>query len=198
MRALVTFNKWPCFLSTILFYYGVLAHEVWCIIRLLIKKLVMKNSVPLSLLITFIVVSNCVWIKTTKSSKILTTSDFYFNGKTHVYLEKSSTMVKKYLWPWIDDNEYGPHILTWIKSKHFLDLDPLRGKGSLFCFGKWQLSQIKYLLYLTKGNLLLITSKDLFETCPNRKYQKVSRSLVVKLTVLVICEDLTGLIWRFW
>jgi len=78
-------------------------------------------------------------------------------------------MVKKYLWPWIDDNEYSPHTSTWIKSKHFLDLDALRGKGSLFFLTKWQISQIKDFLYLTKGNLFLITSKNLFETCPNKK-----------------------------
>ena len=101
-------------------------------------------------------------------------------------------MVKKYLWPWIDDDEYGPHTSTWIKSKHILDLDALRRKRSLFCFTKWQISQIKGLLYLTKGNLFLITSIDLFETCTNWKCQRFSRSLAVKLTVLVICGDLTG------
>ena len=53
---------------------------------------------------------------------------------------------------------------------------------------------MKDLLYLTKENLFLITSKDFFETCPNRKCQRVSRSLVVKLTILVIYGDLTGLI----
>ena len=71
-------------------------------------------------------------------------------------------MVKKYLWSWIHDNEYGPHTSTWIKLKHFLDLDVLRGKRSLFCFEKWQISQIKDLLHLTKANLfcdILITSQ---------------------------------------
>ena len=53
---------------------------------------------------------------------------------------------------------------------------------------------MKDLLYLKKGSLFFITSKDLFETCFNRKCQRVSRSLVVKLTVLVISGDLTGLI----
>ena len=101
-------------------------------------------------------------------------------------------MVKKYLWPWIDVNEYGHRTSIWIKSKHFLDLDELRRKGSFFCFAKWQISQMKDLLYLTKGNLFLITFKDLFETYPNRKCQRVSRSLAVKLTILVICGDLTG------
>jgi len=38
MRALATFNKWSCFLSTILFCYGVFTHEVWYIIPLLIKN----------------------------------------------------------------------------------------------------------------------------------------------------------------
>jgi len=109
-------------------------------------------------------------------------------------------MVKKYLWPWINVNEYGLHTSTWIKSKHFLDLDELREKESFFffCFAKWQISQMKDLLYLTKGNLILITSKDLFETCPSRKCQRVSRSLAMKLTILVIYGDLPGLIWRFW
>ena len=134
--------------------------------------------------------------KVTKFSKILTTSDFCFKRKIHVYLEWSSTIVKKYLWPWIDGIEYSPHISTRIKSKHFLDLDVLRRKGSLFYFAKWQTSQTK--LYLTKENLFLITSIDLFETCPNRKCQRFSRSLVVKLTTLVICRGLTCLIWRFW
>jgi len=147
----------------------------------LTKKLVIKNLVPLSLLIVFIVVSNCVWTKVTKFSKILTTSDFCFKRKIYVYIEQSSTMVKKYLLPWIDGIEYGPHRSTWIKSKHFLDLDVLRGKGSLFCFAKWQTSQTKDLLYLTKGNLFLITSIDLFETCPSQKCQRFSRSLAVKL-----------------
>ena len=56
-------------------------------------------------------------------------------------------MVKKYLWPWIDDNKYDLHTSTWIKSKHFLDLDALRGKGSLFCFAKWQISILWFCLY---------------------------------------------------
>jgi len=128
MRALATFKIWPCFLSIILFCYGVLTQDVWCTIPLLAKKLVIKNSDPLSLLIVFIVVSNCVWIKVTKFFKILTTSDFCFKRKIHVYLE--------YLWPWIDGIEYGPHKSTWIKSKLFLDLDVLRGKRSFFCFAK--------------------------------------------------------------
>jgi len=84
-----------------------------------------------------------------------------------------------------------------IKLKHFLDLDALRGKGNIFCFTKWQTSQIKDLLYLTKENLLFITSMDLFEACHNRKCQRVLRTLIVKLTVLVICEDLISLIWSF-
>ena len=105
-------------------------HAIWCIIPLLIEKLVMKNSVSSLLSITFIVVSNCVWIKTTKFSKILTTTNFYFKGKIHVYLEYS-TMVNKYLWPWINDIEYGSHTSTWIKWRYFLDLYALRGKGSL-------------------------------------------------------------------
>jgi len=53
---------------------------------------------------------------------------------------------------------------------------------------------MKDLLYLTKENLFLITFKNLFETCPNRRCQRFSRSLTAKLTILVICEDLTGLI----
>jgi len=81
------------------------------------------------------------------------------------------------------------------QSKYFLDLDVLRGKGSLFCFAKWQTPQTKDLLYLTKGNLLLIISIDLFETYPNRKCQMFSRSLAVKLTISVIYGDLTRLIW---
>jgi len=44
-------------------------------------------------------------------------------------------------------------------------------------------SQIKDLLYLTNGNLLLITSIHLFETCPSRKRQRVSRSLAVKFSI---------------
>jgi len=102
-------------------------------------------------------------------------------------------MAKKYLWPWIDGIEYGLHRSTWIKSNRFLDLDVLRGKGSLFCFAKWQTSQTKDFLYLTKGNLFFITSIDLLETCPNRKCQRFSRSLAVKLTILVILE-----IWQVW
>ena len=84
-------------------------------------------------------------------------------------------MVKKYLWPWIDGIEYGPQTSTWIKSKHFFDLDVLIGKESIFCFAKWQTSQTKDLLYLTKdllyltkGNLFLITSIHFFEIWPNR------------------------------
>jgi len=128
-------------------------------------------------------------------------------------------MVKKYLWPWIDDIEYGPHNMNQIetsfrfrctkrKEKSFLlckltnitnkrfvlfnKRDALREKRSLFCFAKWQTSQTKDLSYLTKGKLFLITSMHLFEACPNWKCQRVSRSLVVKLIVLVICEDLVG------
>jgi len=55
-------------------------------------------------------------------------------------------------------------------------------------------SLTKDFLYLTKGNLFLITSINLFETCPNKKCQRFSRSLVVKLIVLVICGDLTSMI----
>jgi len=56
-------------------------------------------------------------------------------------------MVKKYWWPWIDVNEYGPHTSTWIKSKYFLDLDELRGKGSFFAlqndkYHKWKIYYI--------------------------------------------------------
>ena len=69
MRVYATFNTWSCFLSIILFFCEVLTHEVWFIISLLIKKLVMKNSISLSLFITFIVVSNCVWIKQQSFSK---------------------------------------------------------------------------------------------------------------------------------
>jgi len=156
-----------------LFYCGVLTHDVWCTIPLLTNKLVMKNLVSLSLIIIFIVVSNCVWTKITKFSKVLTTSNFCFKGKIHVYLEYSLTMVKKYLWPWIDGIEYGPHTCIWINSKHFLDLNVLIGKESLFCFRKRQTSQTIDLLYLTKGNLVMITSIHLFETCHNKKCQRV-------------------------
>ena len=58
-------------------------------------------------------------------------------------------------------------------------------------------SNKKYLLYLTKGNLFLITLIDLFEACPNWKCQRVSISLAVKMTILLICGDLIGLIWGF-
>ena len=76
-------------------------------------------------------------------------------------------MVKKYLWPWIDVNEYGPHISTWIKSKLFLDLDELRGKGSFFLLCKMTNITNEIFIIFNKRNLFLITSKDLFETCPN-------------------------------
>jgi len=99
-------------------------------------------------------------------------------------------MVKKYLWPLIDDNEYGPHTSTWIKSKYLLDLDALREKESLFCFAKWQILQIKDFLYLTKENLFLITSKDLFETCLNWKCQRFQDHYSNKI-------DSIGDMWRF-
>jgi len=86
MRALGTFNKWSCFLSTILLCSGVLTHDVWCTIPLLTKKLVMKNLVSLSLLVIFIVVSNCL----NKNNKIFQSLDslrFFFKGKIYVYLE---------------------------------------------------------------------------------------------------------------
>jgi len=95
--------------------------------------------------------------------------------------------------------QYMNQIKTFFRFRCNIDLDVIRGKRNLFLFAKWQTSQTKDLLYLIKGNLFLITSMYLFKTCPNRKCQRVSRSLAVKLAVLVvICEDLIGLIWSFW
>jgi len=47
------------------------------------KKISHENSVPLSL-ITFIVVSNWVLIKTTKFSNVLTTLDFCFKRNNRI------------------------------------------------------------------------------------------------------------------
>ena len=80
----------------------------------------------------------------------------------------------------------------------FIYLDVLIGNESLFCFAKWQTSQTKDLLYLTKGNLFLITSIHLFEIWPDRKCQRVYRSLALTLIVLMVCVDLMGLIWSLW
>ena len=54
------------------------------------------------------------------------------------------------------------------KVKKKIDLDVLIGNEGLFYFSKWQASQTKDLLYLTKRNLILIKSIHLFETCSNR------------------------------
>jgi len=35
MKVFATFNRWPCFVSTILFCCRVFIHDVWCIIFLL-------------------------------------------------------------------------------------------------------------------------------------------------------------------
>jgi len=110
--------------STMLFCCGVLACDVWCTILLLTNKLVMKNSVSLSPLIIFIVVSNCVWTKTTKIFKVLTTSDFYFKRKNHVYLK----------WPWIDGIEYGLiHLHESIQNIFRFRCTNRKGKSFLFC-----------------------------------------------------------------
>jgi len=169
IRALATSNKWPCFLSTILFCCGVFTDDVWCIIPLPTKKLVMTNSVPLSLLIIFIVVSNCVWTKITKCFKTFNNFRFLFQKKNPCvprivinYGQEIFMTMNWWYWVW-SPNIYMNQIKT------FFDLDVLIGKESLFCFAKWQTSQTKDLLYLTKGNLFLITSIHLFEIIENAK-----------------------------
>ena len=130
----------------------------------------MINSIPLSLLMHFTLVLNCVSIIVENYSKVDCVSDLCFNKYTQVHQEQSSTMVKKYLKPLTVETEKGPHISQWIKSKHAFNTWELEGKCSFFCLAKGQISQWNCLLELKRGILFSYIKANLvFYRCPKRE-----------------------------
>ena len=59
-----------------------------------------------------------------------------------MYLEKSSTTVRKYRCPWIEGVEIGPQTSMCIRSKAQTDLELLVEKGNRFCFANGQIVQV--------------------------------------------------------
>lgn len=59
----------------------------------------------------------------------------------HTNILKSSTIVRKYLWPWTNEIERDPHISK--RSSSYLEetWDELILKGNFLCLAKWQMSQ---------------------------------------------------------
>lgn len=75
---------------------------------------------------------NCVWIKVTKFMRWFLLSDLTFINRIQVYLDLSSTMVRKYLFPWILGVEKGPQISTCTISKIEWETERLEGKQASF------------------------------------------------------------------
>lgn len=110
--------------------------DLWYGIPKLVKYWVtwwLKNSVPLSDLTHFIVTSNWVFTWTINLFNNLNVSILECIKLTQVYLLKSSTMVRKYLWPWWVGILYGPQTSKWIKSKLLLLTESPFGNGVLCC-----------------------------------------------------------------
>ena len=172
LRALAIFKICWCFLSTIEFCWGVSKQLSWCKIPLWVKTFVMINSVPLSVLMHFTFLENCVSTMVQNCSKVSYVWDLCFNKQTKVHLEQLSTMVKKYLQPSMVETEKGPHKSQWNKSKHSLEIWELALKCNLFYLTKGHISHWNTLLELKRGALLFFIKANLaFDKCSNWECQ---------------------------
>ena len=74
------------------------------------RNSLLKYSPPLSYLKILILIPEAFSIKAFNSKKNSHTSDFFLRKKIHVYLEKSSIKVRRYLYPFMDVIGIGPLI----------------------------------------------------------------------------------------
>lgn len=84
----------------------------------------------------------------------------------HVNLLQSSTILRKYLVPFIAIT-VGPHMPMCKRSNTLLDTGFETGKGNLFCFASEHISQTKSEETLILGNAFLITAKTPLDKWPN-------------------------------
>ena len=81
-----------------------------------VQKIIMTYSPPLSYLKILILSPEAFSIKAFNSEIFSHTSDFFLRKKTHVYLEKSSIKVRRYLDPFMDVIGIRPLISECISS----------------------------------------------------------------------------------
>ena len=98
------------------------------------------------------------------------TSDFVLSRKSQVCLEKSSTTVRKYLWPLTEVTESGPHISMCNNSNIHVDFVLLKEYGSFLCLAKGQILQESlHFDEEMKGNLVFNEAILFWEGCLNLK-----------------------------
>jgi len=132
----------------------------------------MRNPGPLSDLMHLGVTWN--WVRTILMNDLTwwETLDLILSKMIHRNLLWSSTIVRKYLSPWMEDTNRGPEISRYKSSKFEEAWDVLIEKGKCFCLAKWQMSQTEFLLSET----MLEYKEDIifnlwWERCPSLKCQ---------------------------
>lgn len=91
-----------------------------------------QYSSPLSNLMVLIVLWNWFSTRMTKLWRSCLVSDFAFIKNTQVCLEKSSTTMRKYLWPCIEGIWNAPQISTWINWKISIVTQVLKRKKASY------------------------------------------------------------------
>jgi len=94
----------------------------------------------------FIFVLNWFCTRVIYFNKTFLVSDLLCIKCTQVYILKSSTIVRKNLWPCIKATLVGPHMSIWMSWKILLETWSLWVKGNLRCLARWHDSQTWLLL----------------------------------------------------